>query len=127
METRDIGRLISARWWALLGALGFEKERWEALDPVARRAVKTAFWLVVGLVLVAVGGVWKLTALAAAVIVFALVVTPWRRLPFGKWVVPGAVLALAVLYPKYQSDLFGMPIFGPVGITPISSGFHLPP
>src|SRR6266540_1648910 len=86
MRTMDIGRRIAAQWWALLGALGFEKERWEALDPVARRAVKTAFWLVV---------------------------TPWRRLPFGKWVVPGAVLALAVLYPKYQSDLFGMPIFGP--------------
>ena len=113
MRTMDIGRLIAAKWWALLGSLGFEKARWEALDPGPRRAAKTGFWLVVGLILVAVGGVWKITALAAAAIVFVLVVTPWHRLPYGRWVVPGVVLVLAVLYPEYQADLFGWPIFGP--------------
>ncbi len=113
MRTYDLGRRLSAQWWALLGRLGFPKERWLALDPLARRASKTAFWLVVGLVLILVGGVWKLTALLAAIVVFALVVPPWRRYPLGRWVVPAAVLALAVLYPKYQANLFGMPIFGP--------------
>ncbi len=80
-----------------------------------RRAAKTAFWLVVGLILVAIGGVWKASAILAAGIVFALVVGAplWRRLPLGRWIVPGAVLALAALYPLYQSDLFESPIFGP--------------
>jgi branched-chain amino acid transport system permease protein len=109
----DLGRLVAARWWEALGALGFGKERWQALDPLARRAVLTAFWLVVGLVLIAIGGVWRTSALVAAVIVFALVVVPWRLLPFGRWVVPASVLALAVLYPAYQGHIFESPIFGP--------------
>jgi branched-chain amino acid transport system permease protein len=111
----DLRRSIASRWWTLLGAAGFGKERWDALDRVARRAVKAAVWLIVGLILVAIGGVWKVSALLAAVIVFALVVGAplWRRLPLGRWIVPGAVLALAVLYPFYQSSLFESPIFGP--------------
>ena len=115
MQPGDLRRSIASRWWALLGSAGFGKERWEALDPVVRRAAKTAFWLVVGLILVAIGGVWKASAILAAGIVFALVVGAplWRRLPLGRWIVPGAVLALAALYPLYQSDLFESPIFGP--------------
>jgi branched-chain amino acid transport system permease protein len=113
VRTMDIGRLIAAKWWELLGSVGFGKERWEAVDPVARRAVKTTFWLTVGLILIAIGGVWKASAIVFALIVFALVVTPWRRLPFGRWVVPGAVLALAVFYPQYRDHIFGSPIFGP--------------
>ena len=98
-----------------LGAAGFEKERWDALDPVVRRGVKTAIWLIIGLILIAVGGVWKVSALLGAVIVFALVVGAplLRRMRFGRWIVPGAVLALAILYPIYQSRLFESPIFGP--------------
>jgi branched-chain amino acid transport system permease protein len=113
VRTMDLGRRIAAQWWRLLGSLGFGKERWEAVDPVARRGVKTAFWLAVGLILIAIGGVWKFSAIVAALVVFALVVPPWRRLRFGRWVVPAAVLALAVFYPEYQSKLFGSPIFGP--------------
>jgi branched-chain amino acid transport system permease protein len=113
VQPGDLRRWIASRWWALLGAVGFEKERWEALDPIVRRGVKTAVWLVVGLILIAIGGVWKASALITAVVVFALVVVPWRRLPFGRWAVPAAVLALAALYPIYRSTLFESPIFGP--------------
>jgi branched-chain amino acid transport system permease protein len=115
VTTMDFGRVIAAKWWALLGALGLPKDRWEAVDPLARRAVKTGFWLVVGLILVAIGGVFNVTAIIAAAIVFALVVgaSTWRRIPHGHWIVPAAVLALAVLYPEYRGDLFGLPVFGP--------------
>jgi branched-chain amino acid transport system permease protein len=113
VRTGNLGRRIAALWWELLGRLGFGKERWLALDPLARRATKTAFWLVVGLVLIAIGGVWRTSALVAAVVVFALVVTPWQRFPYGRWVVPAAVLALAVSYPWYQTRIFESPIFGP--------------
>jgi branched-chain amino acid transport system permease protein len=113
VQPGDLRRAIASRWWAVLGAAGFEKERWEALDPVARRGVKTAFWLIVGLILVAIFGVWKASALVTAAVVFVLVVVPWRKLPFGRWVVSASVLALAVLYPFYQSHIFESPVFGP--------------
>ena len=113
MRTGDFGRWLSTHWWAALEALGFGKDRWEALDPFTRRASKTAFWLVVALILIAVGGVWKFSALVAAAIVAALVLAPWQRLPLGRWIVPAVVLALAVLYPFYRSHIFGSPIFGP--------------
>jgi branched-chain amino acid transport system permease protein len=110
---RSAGRWISAKWWELLDRLGFGKERWLAVDPTARRAIKTTFWLVVGLILVAIGGVWNSTALVAAGVVFAVVVIPWDRLPLGQWIVPLVLLVLAVLYPFYYTHLFGSPIFGP--------------
>jgi branched-chain amino acid transport system permease protein len=113
VRTLDVEGWLATRWWKAFGALGFGKERWDALDPIARRAVKTAFWLSVGLILIAIGGVWKASALVFALLVFALVVTPWRRLRYGKWVIPGVVIALAVFYPKYQTHIFGSPIFGP--------------
>ena len=68
----------------------------------------------IGLILIAIGGVWNSTALVAAAIVLVLVVAvPWRRVPFGQWIVPLVVLVLAVLYPFYYTHLFGSPIFGP--------------
>jgi branched-chain amino acid transport system permease protein len=113
VRTSDFGRWLASRWWAALEALGFGKDRWEALDPFTRRASKTVFWLVVALILIAVGGVWKFSALVAAVVVGALVLAPWQRLPLGRWIVPAVVIALAVLYPFYRSYIFGSPIFGP--------------
>ena len=110
---RRAGRWISAHWWALLGRLGFGKERWLALDRSARRAFKTFFWVTVGLILIVVGGVWNSSALIAAAIVIGVLVIPWRRLPLGQWIVPLVFLVLAVLYPFYYTHLFGSPIFGP--------------
>jgi branched-chain amino acid transport system permease protein len=110
---RRAGRWISAQWWRALEAVGFGKDRWLALDPIARRAVKTVFWVAVGLILIAVGGVFNSTAIYAAVIVIGVLVIPWRRLPLGQWIVPLVLLILAVLYPFYYTDLFGSPIFGP--------------
>ena len=113
MNTREVGRRMSEQWWRLLSRLGFPRERWLALDPIVRRATKTGFWLIVGIILVAIGGVWNLTVLAAAAIVFTLVVIPCERYPRCQWVIPGILLVLAVLYPRFRGDLFGMPIFGP--------------
>ena len=36
-----------------------------------------------------------------------------RGVRVGKWILPGAVLALAITYPYYQSSLPQVPIFGP--------------
>ena len=36
----------------------------------------------------------------------------WDALPLGKWIVPLAVLLIAVLYPIYQPNLFDVAVFG---------------
>ena len=94
--------------------LGFGKERWLALDPIARRAVKTVFWVAVGLILSRSAASGTRPRSSRPRSCFALVVIPWRaaaarpvdraRLVF---------LVLAVLYPFYYTHLFGSPIFGP--------------
>src|SRR5688572_11628656 len=119
---RTLRQHISRAWWGLLGAAGLPRERWNAVDPLARRAVKVGVWLLIGLVLVLLEGDWNWSAIVAAFVVFALVVPPWRELlPYrlGRFVVPLSVLVLAVTYPHYLvpsgwwPGLFGWPIFGP--------------
>src|SRR5919202_4483659 len=110
---RNLRQFISVPWWRLLGALGLPKERWESLDRLVRRAVLTTTWGVIGILLVALFGTWRASAIAVGALVIALVVPPYRRFPLARFVVPAAVLALAILYPEYRGDLFGTPIFGP--------------
>jgi branched-chain amino acid transport system permease protein len=115
---RRIAETISRGWWTLLSALGLTHERWAALPVTARRAIKTVTWLAIGLVLVALFGVWKTSALLIALVVIVLVVPAWNRLvvdrfPVGRWIPPLALLALAILYPYYIGDLPQVPIFGP--------------
>lgn len=107
-------RRLSAAWWSGLGALGLPRSRWLAAPAPGRRAVKVALWLGIGLVLVALFGVWKTSALLVAVVVALLVVPAWERLGrAGRWVVPLAVLAIAIAYPYYLGDMPEVPIFGP--------------
>jgi branched-chain amino acid transport system permease protein len=75
-------------------------------------------WAVLGLLLVWQFGVWETSALAVAVVVLLLVIPRYenvtvRGVRIGKWILPGAVLALAITYPYYQSSLPQVPIFGP--------------
>jgi len=104
--------LTEARWSAL-GRLGLDRKRWNALDPLVRRAVVAGVWIAVGLVVIGVFGVFKWSIFAAAAIVFALGVAPYERVPLGRFIVPLAVLAIAAAYPFYHDGLFGWPIFGP--------------
>jgi branched-chain amino acid transport system permease protein len=109
---------ISRAWWTALGAVGLKQERWAALPRQTRRVVKTVTWLGILLVLIALFGVWKTSALAGAVVVLLLVAPRWGRLTVGryrvgKWVTPVAVLAIAVSYPFYGTSMPQVPIFGP--------------
>jgi branched-chain amino acid transport system permease protein len=115
---RRIRAHVARLWWQGLGRLGLSRERWEALPRVARRGVRAAVWLGVGLVLVAAFGVWKASALAVAAVVLLLVVPPYERLTvrgvrMGKWVTIVAVLAIAIAYPYYLGSMPEVPIFGP--------------
>jgi len=52
-------------------------------------------------------------ALALAAVIALLVVPAWNRMPYGRFVVPVAVLAIAITYPYYNTHLPQVPIFGP--------------
>jgi branched-chain amino acid transport system permease protein len=108
-----VKRRISELWWTGLGAVGLTPARWTALPPLTRRAVKTFVWLAILLILIALFGVWKIAALALAAVIALLVVPAWQRIPYGKFVVPLAVLAIAVAYPYYNTHMPQLPIFGP--------------
>jgi branched-chain amino acid transport system permease protein len=98
-----------------------------AVEQIPRRWQRLAqgvFWAAVGLVLVAFLGVWKWSAFAIAAVVVLLVVPRYGRVrvrgrPVGRWIVPAAVLALAIAYPFYASSNGGvnpglpeLPVFG---------------
>ena len=106
-------RALSSWWWTGLGAVGLTQERWTALPALTRRAIKTVIWLGILLILIAIGGGWKATALALAAVVALLVIPRWGRLRYGKFVVPVAVLGIFVCYPWYGTSLPQLPIFGP--------------
>jgi branched-chain amino acid transport system permease protein len=113
-----VRRRIGSAWWAALGAVGLDRARWLRVPPLARRTVKAALWLGIGLILVWAFGVWNFYALAIAAVVALLVVPPWERLRagrlrFGRWIVPAAALAIAIGYPYYLGKMPQVPIFGP--------------
>ncbi|HZR94456.1 MAG TPA: branched-chain amino acid ABC transporter permease [Gaiellaceae bacterium] len=115
---RRLRARVTAAWWAALAAVGFPRERWLALPKLTRRAVKAVMWVGISLALIALFGVWKSTALIAAVVVLLLVIPWYERLSIaghrvGRWVVPLALFAIAIAYPYYGTHMPQVPIFGP--------------
>ena len=106
-------RSIVRGWWSALGAAGLTQPRWRALPPGRRRVIKTAVWLAILLILIALFGVWKIAALAIAAVIALLVVPAWNRIPGGKFVLPVAVLGIFICYPWYVGWMPQLPIFGP--------------
>src|SRR6266567_7966751 len=115
---RKIKEGISRALWSALAAVGLPRERWLAWPWLLRRTIKAVLWTGIALVLTWQLGVWKVTALAAALVVLLLVVPWYAKLtisgkPIGKWVVPAAVLAIAIGYPYYATHMPQLPLFGP--------------
>ncbi|MBX5474959.1 MAG: branched-chain amino acid ABC transporter permease [Thermoleophilia bacterium] len=118
MRRRRIAEAVARVRWAALARAGVSEERWDSWPRSVRRAVRATFWVAVGLVLVALFGVWKTSALAVAAVILLLVVPSWSglrvgRLALGKWVAPAVVLGLAIAYPYFVGSLPQLPIFGP--------------
>ena len=115
---RELRANIAKAWWEALGAAGLTHERWNALPRMRRRVVKAAVWTVIVLALIAWLGVWHWSALIATAVVLGLAVPRWSRTRVGsrrvgRYVIPLAVLALAVAYPFYGGRLPELPLFGP--------------
>src|ERR1700722_8908055 len=115
---RRIKASVSAALWTALAAVGFPRERWLACPLLRRRTVKAVIWIGIALLMIRAFGVWKISALAGALVMLVLVV-PWyecltiRGKRVGKWFVPTAVLAIAITYPYYSTHMPQVPIFGP--------------
>jgi branched-chain amino acid transport system permease protein len=92
--------------------LGPYLERLHTLPKWQQRAIVAAFWGVIFLIIVAAFGDFNLSALLFVAVIVALYATPSDRLPFGRYILPAAVILLAVAYPWYVEDMFSMPIFG---------------
>jgi branched-chain amino acid transport system permease protein len=115
---RQLREGVTRALWSALAAVGLPRKRWLAWPRLARRTIKAVLWIGLALVLIRAFGVWKTSALAAAVVVLVLVVPWYERLEvrgkrIGKWVVPAAVLAIAATYPYYGTHMPQVPIFGP--------------
>ncbi|HET7573222.1 MAG TPA: branched-chain amino acid ABC transporter permease [Gaiellaceae bacterium] len=118
MSRRQIRDAIAQAWWQALGAAGLPQQRWRSWPRWTRRGVKAVVALALGLVLVALFGVWKASALAVAAVVVLVVVPSWSRLtvrglPVGRWIAPLMVLGIAIAYPYYLGSLPQLPVFGP--------------
>jgi len=112
---------IADAWWLVLSRLGLSRHRWQTLPRFTRRTVKAVVWVGLGLLLIGLFGVWKLSALAVAAVVLVLVVPSYGKVTVrgrrvGKAILPLAVLVLAITYPFYGvvSSMPQLPIFGPV-------------
>ena len=82
---RRIVQSISRAWWSGLGAVGLPRTRWDALPSARRRAVKAGLWVAAFLVLVALFGVWKTSALAVGAVIFLILAPEWSRLAIRGW------------------------------------------
>jgi branched-chain amino acid transport system permease protein len=115
---RRIAQSLSRAWWAGLGAVGLPRERWDTLPAAWRRAAKAGLWVAIFLVLVALFGVWKTSALAVGAVIFLLLAPAWDRLTIrgwriGRWFAPVAVIAIVAAYPYYVNSMPEVPLFGP--------------
>jgi branched-chain amino acid transport system permease protein len=115
---RSVGRGISRAWWSVLGLVGLTRERWLGYSRQTRRTVKAVVWILIALLLVWGLGVWANSAIIAAAVLLLLIVVPYqnwtvRGRRVGKWVLPVAVLLIAVTYPFYGTHMPQVPIFGP--------------
>ena len=115
MPAPRVRGVVGPAWWRMLERMGLRHDRWRAMPAWQRRLVIFVAVSLIALIVILAfnrGREWFVTVLTL-VVVGILVVPPWEKLGrFGRWIVPAAVLGLAIMYPFFQPKLFTMPIFG---------------
>jgi branched-chain amino acid transport system permease protein len=93
---------------------------WGERSQLERRAVIGAVAVVIGWALLLAFSSWDLSAIWVALVFLVLYVPAWSRsgvrvrgIRIGRFVVPLALIALALTYPFFWDRLFEVPIFGP--------------
>jgi branched-chain amino acid transport system permease protein len=95
------------------------RDRWLGIPPFIRRLIVAG---VIGVLTIAIFAPlygFDTAAIYTYLVFLALYLPPYRRLPFGRFVVPLAFLTLVVAYPYYNDNLFTLPVFSAIG----SNGF----
>src|SRR5919109_5568806 len=93
---------------------------WGDRSVIERRAAIGAAAVVIGWLLLLAFSSFDFSAVIVAFVFLALYVPAWDRLPIrvggvrvGRFIIPVALVALALTYPFYWDRLFEVPIFGP--------------
>jgi branched-chain amino acid transport system permease protein len=89
------------------------ERRAEFETDLRRRGIRGGIVALASVVLVTIFSGFTTSLIVSAIIVLVLYAVPWDMLRYGKWVVPTVAIALAILYPYYQEDMFEVPLFGP--------------
>jgi branched-chain amino acid transport system permease protein len=87
------------------------ERRWRRLNPWQQRLLKTVTIVALGTIIFVPLYSFRATAYLAVLAVTAVYVPDWHRVRLGRFVVPLAVVALAVLYPFYYAHLPAIPVF----------------
>jgi branched-chain amino acid transport system permease protein len=93
---------------------GLRAERRRDFDAeLRRRGILGGIVALAWIVLVTIFSGFTASLIWATLVVLALYAIPWHMIRYGKWVVPGTAIVLAITYPYYRDDLFEIPLFGP--------------
>jgi branched-chain amino acid transport system permease protein len=85
--------------------------RYHGLRPWQQRALKAAIVAALGIAILAPLYGFKASAYLVLLVVAVLYVPSWNRIPYGRYVLPLAVIAICFGYPYYVDKLPGLPIF----------------
>ena len=111
MSTESERHGLAGAWWRALGRLGLSEARWNALPSWQRRLVKLVSVGLLGAVVLAPIYGFDKAAYLSFLVVAAIYVPDWGRYRYGRFVLPGSVLLICVLYPYYYEELPGLPVF----------------
>jgi branched-chain amino acid transport system permease protein len=98
-------------WWRTLAHLGLTEARWDALSTWQQRLVKLAMVGLLGVIVLAPVYGFDKAAYLAFLVVAVIYVPDWGRYRYGRFVLPGAVLLICILYPYFYDSLPGVPFF----------------
>jgi len=102
---------VHDRLWTALARFGWTEERWRALPIWQRRAVKAGLVGLVAILVLAPLYGFDAGAYLGFLTIAAIYVPDWARFPYGRFVLPVAVLALCIAYPYYLGSMPKLPIF----------------
>ena len=112
MSTRAEQHGFSGAWWRTLGRLGLTEERWDGLPFWQQRLVKMVVAGLIGVLVFAPAHDLSTTSVYLIVLVLGVLYVPdWGRYRYGRFVLPGAVLLICVLYPYFVENLPGVRFF----------------
>jgi branched-chain amino acid transport system permease protein len=93
---------------------GLPVDRRSEFDRQLRhRGIRGGIAALAAMVLVVIFSGFTTSLIVAALVFLVLYAVPWDLIRYGKYVVTGAAIVLAILYPYYQDSLFEIPLFGP--------------